>query len=305
MGGNRCPVKRLMHGEFGGSDLESSRASSRQSMAIGDEDPRIADLASFSRDPSRAPSTIKVGPAEAALQLDNEAIAIPEMLHAPPAAPSHTAVAPAVTEDHEAAAQDETHSARPVTGGGSRATSVAARTSPGETPAGRDVVDAEDSVVGMEQDSMLQEAPVSSLPITDQSAEELASQTQSDWGPDAETAAVRIQAVARGGHDRTQVREYLEGQMAEYLAANADTVAQEGLEDEVGHEATAQDAGAGDAAQRDEFVRPTPPTSRPTSRPASSSIRRPGCGSKAGSRVNSPAPGGSRPPPVTVGQDPQ
>ena len=199
MGGNRCPVKRLMHGEFGGSDLESSRASSRQSMAIGDEDPRIADLASFSRDPSRAPSTIKVGPAEAALQLDNEAIAIPEMLHAPPAAPSHTAVAPAVTEDHEAAAQDETHSARPVTGGGSRATSVAARTSPGETPAGRDVVDAEDSVVGMEQDSMLQEAPVSSLPITDQSAEELASQTQSDWGPDAETAAVRIQAVAREG----------------------------------------------------------------------------------------------------------
>ena len=296
-----------MHGGFWGSDLESSRASSRQSMAIGDEDPRIADLASFSRDPSRAPSTTKVGPAEAALQLDNEAIAIPEMLHFPPAAPSPAAVAPAVTEDQEAAAQDETHSARPLTGGGSRAASVAEIIAPGETPASRDVVDAEGSV-GMEQDSMIQEALVSSLPetsITDQSAEELASQTQSDWGPDAEAAAVRIQAVARGGHDRTQVREYLEGQMAEYLAANGDSVTQEGLEGEVGQEPTAQEAGALDAMQRDEFVRPTPPTSRPTSRPASSSIRRPGGGSKAGSRVNSPAPGGSRPPPVTVVHDPQ
>ena len=54
------------------NDLESSRASSRASQAIGDgEDARMADLASFSRDPSRAPSaSALLGPAEATLSLD-------------------------------------------------------------------------------------------------------------------------------------------------------------------------------------------------------------------------------------------
>ena len=95
------------------------------------------------------------------------------------------------------------------------------------------------------------------------------------------------------------------GQMADYLAANPDAVAHEGGGEQ--EAAAEQDAGATNSAQqdavqaRDEFVRPTPPTSRPTSRPASSSIRRPG-GSKTGSRVGSPAPGasGSRPASATV-----
>jgi hypothetical protein len=190
-------------------------------------------------------------------------------------------------------------------GGGSRAASVAAGGTQAEPAADRHVGGGEGSEE-TEEDKTAQDGPASALPEGDESAQQAAaSEAPSEWGADAEAAAVRIQAVARGGRDRAQVREYLEGQMADYLAANPDAVAHEGGGEQ---EAVAeQDAGATNSAQqdavqaRDEFVRPTPPTSRPTSRPASSSIRRPG-GSKTGSRVGSPAPGasGSRPASATV-----
>jgi len=119
-----------------------------------------------------------------------------------------------------------------------------------------------------------------------------------EYGDDATAAAITIQSIARGGKSRDQVREMLQGQVAQNCTASPDSeteTAEMHQQDPATHpdaiHAQADTTQAPAQGGGDDFVKPTPPTSRPaSSRPTSSSLRRPG-GSKPGSRVASPLPG--------------
>jgi len=322
-------VKKYMN------DLESSRASSRQSMALDDD---AQDPFMGSRDPSRAPSAARLGPAEAALSLD------PVDLPAAPAATGNP-----VAEGGEggqtgqgglAAPDGAVHeceiAAVPTSAGGGGKAQESADRSVDADGAGGSGHGAVDGAAGAEP-AWQTTAESTRAPSSHGAGAEVEGGSAAAGGggeggveggegagagaegvegysADAEAAAVKIQAIARGGRDRAKMRNFLEEQMAEFLGANPDvdsadrgvTAAEQqaAAEPEAAEPAAAADASATVADAKalqpatagDEFVKPTPPASRPTSaRPASASLRR--GGSRSSSRVNSPLPGAGAPAP--------
>ena len=323
-------VKKYMN------DLESSRASSRQSMALADDDDHDP-FNNASRDPSRAPSSAAgLGPAEAALSLDPvELPAAPPRLSAEGGGGSEIVPTAATPEDSHGEA-DEAQATSPDAGDAGAPDTPAPADRNVDAEAKADVEGAaqvgvaeggpeESSCQGTahtaaehEQSAAAAEAEAAqSVAVAgdgagdteggESSAGNNAAEGVQEFGEDAEAAATKIQAVARGRRCRAEVRAYLEGQMEEYLAANTGDEAVEGdtepREDgAAAHpEAGGADIGASEqdqpqpAVSADEFVKPTPPASRPSSsRPTSASLRRPG-GSKSNSRVNSPLPSAGGP----------